>query len=64
MVVSLNSRLESNREEEKNTESQVRYSSPGRGRVVPAALNATQGQNDRFFSQLPYKCHFKEVALT
>jgi len=26
------------------------------------ALEATQGQNDSFFSQLPYKCYLKEVA--
>ena len=28
----------------------------------PAALEATQGQMDGFFSQLPYKCHLEEVA--
>ena len=27
-----------------------------------AALEATQGQNDSFFSELPYKCHLEEVA--
>jgi len=27
-----------------------------------AALEATQGQMDGFFSQLPYKCHLEEVA--
>ena len=27
-----------------------------------AALEATQGQMNGFFSQLPYKCHLKEVA--
>ena len=27
-----------------------------------AALEATQGQNDSFFSQLPYKCYLEEVA--
>ena len=27
-----------------------------------AALEATQGQIDGFFSQLPYKCHLEEVA--
>jgi len=26
------------------------------------ALEATQGQNDRFLSQLPYKCYLEEVA--
>jgi len=26
------------------------------------ALEATQGHMDGFFSQLPYKCHLKEVA--
>ena len=25
-------------------------------------LEATQGQMDGFFSQLPYKCHLEEVA--
>ena len=28
----------------------------------PSALEATQGQMDGFFSQLPYKCHLEEVA--
>ena len=27
-----------------------------------AALEATQGQIDGIFSQLPYKCHLEEVA--
>ena len=27
------------------------------------ALEATQGQIDGFFGQLPYKCHFEEVAF-
>ena len=27
-----------------------------------AALEATQGQMDDFFGQLPYKCHPEEVA--
>ena len=27
-----------------------------------AALEATQGQMDGFFSQLSYKCHLEEVA--
>ena len=27
-----------------------------------AALEATQGQNNSFFSQLPYKCYLEEVA--
>ena len=34
-------------------------------RVIPeasTALEATQGQNDSFFSQLPYKCYLEEVA--
>ena len=31
------------------------------GRENPA-LQATQGQMDAFFSQLPYKCHLFEVA--
>ena len=26
------------------------------------ALVATQGQNDSFFSQLPYKCYLEEVV--
>ena len=30
--------------------------------ALPAALEATQGQNDSFFSQLPYKCYLEEVA--
>ena len=29
---------------------------------VRSALEATQGQIDSFFSQLPYKCYLKEVA--
>ena len=29
---------------------------------VHTALEATQGQIDSFFSQLPYKCHLEEVA--
>ena len=32
------------------------------GVVGQAALHATQGQMDGFFSQLPYKCHPEEVA--
>ena len=28
----------------------------------PSTLEATQGQNDSFFSQLPYKCHQNRVA--
>ena len=31
-------------------------------RITPA-LEATHGQIDGFFSQLPYKCHLEEVAL-
>ena len=27
-----------------------------------STLETTQGQIDGFFSQLPYKCHLKEVA--
>jgi len=27
-----------------------------------AALEATQGQMDGFFSQIPYKCYLEEVA--
>jgi len=30
--------------------------------VREAALEATQGQMDGFFSQLPYKCYLEEVA--
>jgi len=30
-------------------------------RITPA-LEATHGQIDGFFSQLPYKCHLEEVA--
>ena len=26
-------------------------------------LEATQGQSDGFFGQLPYKCHLEEVAF-
>ena len=29
---------------------------------VPSTLEATHGQNDSFFSQLPYKCHQNRVA--
>ena len=32
----------------------------GAGRV--AAMEATQGQMNGFFGQLPYNCHLKEVA--
>jgi len=32
-------------------------------RISPPAFEATQGQNDSFFSQLPYKCYFEEVAF-
>ena len=34
----------------------------GRPIVSVPALEATQGQMDGFFSQLPYKCHLEEVA--
>ena len=30
--------------------------------VVGTALEATQGQMDGFFSQLPYRCHQNRVA--
>ena len=30
--------------------------------IMSAALEATQGQNDSFLSQLPYKCYLEEVA--
>ena len=30
--------------------------------VALSALEATQGQNNRFFSQLSYKCYLEEVA--
>ena len=30
--------------------------------VCTSALEATQGQMDGFFSQLPYKCNLEEVA--
>ena len=34
-----------------------------KGRVkVGAALEATQGQMDGFFSPLPYECHLEEMA--
>ena len=33
-----------------------------KGCVFKAALEATQGQMDGFFSQLPYKCHIEELA--
>ena len=29
---------------------------------LDSALEATQGQMDGFFSQLPYKCHLEKVA--
>jgi len=29
---------------------------------MATALEATQGQMDRFFGQLPHKCHFEDVA--
>jgi len=32
------------------------------GEKTLAAMEATQGQIDGFFSQLPYKCHLEEVA--
>ena len=32
-------------------------------RVQAAALEATQGQMDGFFSQLHYECHLEEVAF-
>ena len=31
-------------------------------KVPPPALEAAQGQMDGFFCQLPYACHFEEVA--
>jgi len=31
-------------------------------RSTTPALEATQGQMDGFFSQLPYKCYLEEVA--
>ena len=33
-----------------------------RSGVLPTALEATQGQMEVFFSQLPYKFHLEEVA--
>ena len=39
----------------------VDLSSPSTGSLA-SALEATQGQMDGFFSQLPYKCHLNEVA--
>ena len=33
-----------------------------RATIVAAALEATQGQMDGFFRQLPYKCHLQKVA--
>ena len=36
--------------------------SPVSGLEWVAALEATQGQMDGLFSQLPYKCHLEEVA--
>ena len=36
---------------------------PGASRAFSrAGLEATQEQNDSFFSQLPYKCYIEEVA--
>ena len=32
-------------------------------RTVRATLEATQGQNDSFFSQLPYKCYLEEWEI-
>jgi len=32
--------------------------------VCHPALEATQGQNDSFFSQLPYKSYLEEVAAS
>ena len=32
------------------------------GGMTGSALEATQGQNDSSFSQLPYKCYLEEVA--
>ena len=34
----------------------------GRYQELYPALEATQGQMDGFFSQLPYKCYLEEVA--
>ena len=34
----------------------------GSKRQLPAALEATQGHMDGFFSETPYKCHLEEVA--
>ena len=31
--------------------------------LMPTALETTQGQNDSFFSQLPYKCYLHKVAF-
>ena len=35
---------------------------PGGAGGTGPTLEATQGQNDSFFSQLPYKCYLEEVA--
>ena len=38
------------------------YGFRNQGLGVRATREATQGQNDGFFSQLPYKCHQNRVA--
>ena len=59
--VSLNSRLTSNREEEEDG-----FAPKGchliRLRPTPSAPEATQGQMDGRFCQLPYRCHLEELA--
>ena len=40
------------------------FALPSTNLLLPsrAALEATQGQNDSLFGQLPYKCYLEEVA--
>jgi len=66
LCVSLNSRLESNKEEEEGMARRTRPSVITRlARSAcrsDSALEATQGQMDGFLGQLPYKCYLEEVA--
>ena len=41
---------------------QSRISFEAISKVLDTAPEATQGQMDSFFSQLPYKCYLEEVA--
>jgi len=46
----------------KDTPAAFRVSSQVRAPDAHTALEATQGQMDGFFSQLPYRCYLEEVA--